>query len=591
MSREWDEDSLNDENSLLTQPEELNPEWTFAIDLAYEASTVGYMLFTSEGEMLDDNLTMSEGVLGLLPDLIHAVRTLKKALENKGAFHQSHPMTRLIVFSFRAIFLSRIRWRLDTKAERTERAAGRRAQDSIPTHLPPWERVHVPFVVVDSEKMVGFWNLPGALSQRLQGIACDAVQSLAHSHSGIIHAPRGFSQRSNPQLFSHGEKYTKGTANFAHCWFPLGHESDEDLPAPSATCTNAGPTSLQFIKAIAPVLCVTSAILSIMHPLQWSKGFQVHRALANETDVRHRKDMLNAMQHWTSPFHAFQLIINRETLTHRDTGGFLMGMDVLSTFGEYECGYMDIPAWGIKAYYPPGTMTAIMGHVFEHGVPAVGGESDDSPPEYSFEEWQFLVLYLSSRFRRALSTAGPCNLASLHTELMWTCTILGLARIQFPDVRPPKALRHLLVYYSCSAAAVPDIAQIEVRGDPILSSYESPWWSGSPPLNSWASIRRAFEVDWVQLPHPNFTAPEGNTARDQVRRARFNRIFQAYHATRRMLSRLADLARTNAAEMAELAIELESLAPGVVELRTPDDAWLEGQLEGHEWYLSTQSSQ
>ena len=84
--------------------------------------------------------------------------------------------------------------------------------------------------------------------------------------------------------------------------------------------------------------------------------------------------MLDLLQFWASPFHCMQLIVNRETLNHRDTRGWMFGYDLLTTFGDYNNGVLSLPTIGIECEYNPGTVTALMGKLIIHGVKPVNGE-------------------------------------------------------------------------------------------------------------------------------------------------------------------------------------------------------------------------
>lgn len=84
--------------------------------------------------------------------------------------------------------------------------------------------------------------------------------------------------------------------------------------------------------------------------------------------------MVDLLEFWSSPFHCMQLIINRETLNHRDTSGWTFGYDLLATFGDYNNGVLSLPTIGINCEYNPGTVTALMGKLIVHGVAPVNGE-------------------------------------------------------------------------------------------------------------------------------------------------------------------------------------------------------------------------
>ena len=116
-----------------------------------------------------------------------------------------------------------------------------------------------------------------------------------------------------------------------------------------------------------------AALLRIMNPAQFSQCFRLSKRIAS-LPVNHRQDMLDLLEFWSSPFHCMQLIVNRETLDHRDTRGWALGYDLLATFGNYDNGVLSLPTIGLECAYNPGTVTGLMGKIFIHGVRPVNGE-------------------------------------------------------------------------------------------------------------------------------------------------------------------------------------------------------------------------
>lgn len=122
------------------------------------------------------------------------------------------------------------------------------------------------------------------------------------------------------------------------------------------------------------MICVLAALFRIMSPAQYGSSFRMQRQIATSVAVNHRQEMLDLLEHWCSPFHCFQLVVNRETREHRDTRGWPLGFDLLSTFGSYTGGVLSLPTIGITCDYNPGTVTGLMGKILTHGVRAVDGE-------------------------------------------------------------------------------------------------------------------------------------------------------------------------------------------------------------------------
>ena len=122
------------------------------------------------------------------------------------------------------------------------------------------------------------------------------------------------------------------------------------------------------------MMCVISALFRIMSPVQFGSSFRLQKHIATSVTVNHRREMIDLMEHWGSPFHCFQLVVNRQTIDHRDTRGWPLGFDVLSTFGSYNNGILSLPTIGKTCDYNPGTITGLMGKIFTHGVRPVNGE-------------------------------------------------------------------------------------------------------------------------------------------------------------------------------------------------------------------------
>ena len=121
-------------------------------------------------------------------------------------------------------------------------------------------------------------------------------------------------------------------------------------------------------------MCIMSAIMRIIHPEQFRQCHRLSKRLAKSVPINHRQAMLDLLEFWASPFHCMQLIVNRETLNHRDTRGWTFGYDLLATFGDYDNGVLSLPTIGIECEYNPGTVTALMGKLIIHGVKPVNGE-------------------------------------------------------------------------------------------------------------------------------------------------------------------------------------------------------------------------
>ena len=155
--------------------------------------------------------------------------------------------------------------------------------------------------------------------------------------------------------------------------FLIPGQGTEDLPGPSGSCLKHKLAVLEFLEATKPVMAVMAAILRIINPEQFNMC-QLFSEEIESINIKDRQHMLDLKSSWATPFHCFQLVVNRETRYHRDTRGWPFGYDLLGTFGMYSNGVLSLPTIGITCPYNPGTVTGIMGKVFIHGVAPVNGE-------------------------------------------------------------------------------------------------------------------------------------------------------------------------------------------------------------------------
>ncbi|KAG1892920.1 uncharacterized protein F5891DRAFT_919525, partial [Suillus fuscotomentosus] len=75
---------------------------------------------------------------------------------------------------------------------------------------------------------------------------------------------------------------------------------------------------------------------------------------------------------WPSEFSGLEVIVNRETPSHRDPGALPPFYDLLVSLGKAHHAILALPDLGAELAYPPGTMVYILGKVLENGVPKWG---------------------------------------------------------------------------------------------------------------------------------------------------------------------------------------------------------------------------
>lgn len=132
--------------------------------------------------------------------------------------------------------------------------------------------------------------------------------------------------------------------------------------------------TIAFLQQVAPALCVQSAIMGVMHPLQVEHGFTLQRRLAETVEVYDRQIMLDLFQWWPTAFPRLQVIANREDIIRRDMRSQGQAVHLMATFGTYNNGVLSLPAFQLRCLFNPGTVCGIMYNIFPTGVSAVNGE-------------------------------------------------------------------------------------------------------------------------------------------------------------------------------------------------------------------------
>lgn len=116
---------------------------------------------------------------------------------------------------------------------------------------------------------------------------------------------------------------------------------------------------------------------------------------------------------WPTHFSGVDVIVNRATPRHRDSGGAPQHFDALVSAGTHEEAHLDVPDVGLQLKYNPKTVIIICGRILSHRVQMwKGGEricfahymKDTVHERYGMErpEWPLLKDYqdlYSSRYR------------------------------------------------------------------------------------------------------------------------------------------------------------------------------------------------
>jgi hypothetical protein len=172
-------------------------------------------------------------------------------------------------------------------------------------------------------------------------------------------------------------EFQAGSVDFAHTWFqarkdvsfaisrlysayPVYIQRLVDAPGPSRTLSK--PQTARWIEAVTDTEASINDIFSLIAPQLHSDGIRsLQRAQANFPTHP-------GISSWPSKFNGISVIVNRKTVFHRDSGGRPEWYDLLFAAGTYKRATLDIPDIGARFDYNPGTVIALCGRVFRHGV-------------------------------------------------------------------------------------------------------------------------------------------------------------------------------------------------------------------------------
>jgi hypothetical protein len=127
-----------------------------------------------------------------------------------------------------------------------------------------------------------------------------------------------------------------------------------------------------FLGNIVFANTLLAAIYSIIQPDMFESGLAAFDQLTEDSQLN--ETVIKALDLWATPFTGLSVIMNRETITHRDVKGYRESLDLLLTIGQYTGGRFHLPGLGFSLIYNPGTVVALAGNVLQHGVCPVTGE-------------------------------------------------------------------------------------------------------------------------------------------------------------------------------------------------------------------------
>ena len=121
----------------------------------------------------------------------------------------------------------------------------------------------------------------------------------------------------------------------------------------------------RWLADMAGIAGFLNGILAVIHKSQY-------QYISGKLDAWSDSDP--DVEAWPFAFGAFQIMVNRQTLLHRDPSGRAGMYDLVLTVGDYgEQAYMALPALGVSLPYDSGTVVALDAVALQHGVPHVDG--------------------------------------------------------------------------------------------------------------------------------------------------------------------------------------------------------------------------
>lgn len=113
-------------------------------------------------------------------------------------------------------------------------------------------------------------------------------------------------------------------------------------------------------------------ILAVTHP----QLYAVSQALVDAIRVDPRCPAASqGMANWPTSFNSVQVIVNRQSLLHRDKNTSPGWVDLLLTLGTYgQQAVLELHNLGVSLPYDTGTIAVICSRIIRHGVPEVDGD-------------------------------------------------------------------------------------------------------------------------------------------------------------------------------------------------------------------------
>ncbi|KAI0694787.1 hypothetical protein C8Q76DRAFT_803016 [Earliella scabrosa] len=169
------------------------------------------------------------------------------------------------------------------------------------------------------------WSLPSIMPERLQGLIRDVTAvlegRLSYDHVSPSE-PLGKKWRTADRYFGQGDGLQPGQVFIGAAWFEQGHLPPKYAPIVlAATKTTEAEVWMSAMQEPCQIL---DGILAVTHPTLYAAGRRLMQRLY-EDDARARA----IVHQWPSVYHAVHVIVNRETVYHRDINGLPGWYDLL----------------------------------------------------------------------------------------------------------------------------------------------------------------------------------------------------------------------------------------------------------------------
>ncbi|KAG2035044.1 hypothetical protein BDR03DRAFT_1012909 [Suillus americanus] len=93
-------------------------------------------------------------------------------------------------------------------------------------------------------------------------------------------------------------------------------DATQNQSDPEVSASLKGPSSENFLKAVARPAAIATAALRVMHPQQYWTGLQAFASLRDKAGSKELPKMSETPQYWAMVFNILTVICNRETLNY-----------------------------------------------------------------------------------------------------------------------------------------------------------------------------------------------------------------------------------------------------------------------------------